>query len=211
MLRPMFGMGMTEILVILVVAMLFLGPEKLPEAAKQLSRGIRDLRKQTREFQDTIESDTQIGGAIRDIKSALRGDELRRPPVRKVPPVDKPKRVAVEPTELAAAAIAGAAVTDVPAPVVVTESVAVTESAAGAVAVTESKTGSVAVTDSVTVAVTETVSVTVSDPDPDLVAAADADPDASDPSPEDAAAAIDDDLVKLIRPASGAVRRGQPN
>lgn len=212
MLRPMFGMGMTEILVILVVALLFLGPEKLPEAAKQLSKGIRDLRKQTREFQDTIESDTQIGGAIRDIKSALRGDELRRPPVRKVPPVDKPKLVAVEPsTELAAAAIAGAAVTDAPAPVVVTESVAVTESAAGAVAVTESKTGSVAVTDGVTVAVTETVSVTVSDsdPDPDLVAAADADPDAADLSPE--AAAVDDDLVKLIRPASGAVRRGQPN
>ena len=69
----MFGMGMNEILVILVVAMLFLGPEKLPDAAKTISKGIRDLRKQTREFQDTIENDTEIGGAIRDIKSALRG------------------------------------------------------------------------------------------------------------------------------------------
>ena len=88
----MFGMGMTEILVILVVAMLFLGPDKLPEAAKTISKGIRDLRKQTREFTDTIENDTEIGGAIRDIKSALRGEEIRRPPVRKVPiapgPVD---------------------------------------------------------------------------------------------------------------------------
>ena len=85
----MFGMGMNEILVILVVAMLFLGPEKLPDAAKTISKGIRDLRKQTREFQDTIENDTEIGGAIRDIKSALRGEEMRRPAVKKPPPMGR--------------------------------------------------------------------------------------------------------------------------
>ena len=79
----MFGMGGTEILVILIVALLFLGPDKLPEAAKSISKGIRDLRKQTREFQDTIEADERIGGAIRDIKSALNGEDPRprpRPP-----------------------------------------------------------------------------------------------------------------------------------
>jgi sec-independent protein translocase protein TatB len=79
----MFGMGGTEILVILIVALLFLGPDKLPEAAKQISKGIRDLRKQTREFQETIENDEKIGGAIRDLKSALNGEEPRprpRPP-----------------------------------------------------------------------------------------------------------------------------------
>jgi sec-independent protein translocase protein TatB len=81
----MFGMGGTEILVILVVALLFLGPDKLPEAAKTISKGIRDLRKQTRDLQQTIESDTEIGGAIRDIKSALRGEEPRPRP-RPIPP-----------------------------------------------------------------------------------------------------------------------------
>jgi sec-independent protein translocase protein TatB len=81
----MFGMGGTEILVILVVALLFLGPDKLPEAAKTISKGIRDLRKQTRDLQQTIESDTEIGGAIRDIKSALRGEEIRPRP-RPIPP-----------------------------------------------------------------------------------------------------------------------------
>ena len=44
----MFGMGMTEILVILVIAVIFLGPDKLPEAASKISKGIRDIRKQTR-------------------------------------------------------------------------------------------------------------------------------------------------------------------
>ena len=87
MLPSMFGMGGTEILVILVVAMIFLGPDKLPEAAAKLSKGIRDIRKQQRELTQTIENDTEIGGAIRELKSALRGDEIRRPPVRKQPPV----------------------------------------------------------------------------------------------------------------------------
>ena len=45
MLRAMFGMGGSEILVILIIALIFLGPDKLPDAAKQISKGIRDLKK----------------------------------------------------------------------------------------------------------------------------------------------------------------------
>jgi sec-independent protein translocase protein TatB len=87
MLQSMFGIGGSEILVILVIALLFLGPDKLPDAAKTISKGIRDLKKQSRALQNQIESDETIGGAIRDLKSALRGDELPvRPPVRKEPP-----------------------------------------------------------------------------------------------------------------------------
>jgi sec-independent protein translocase protein TatB len=83
MLRAMFGMGGTEILVILIVALLFLGPDKLPDAAKKISKGIRDIKKQSRALQRTIEDDEHIGGAIRDLRSALRGeDEPYRPPPR---------------------------------------------------------------------------------------------------------------------------------
>ena len=90
----MFGMGGSGIIVILIVALLFLGPDKLPGAAKTISKGIRDIKKQSRLLQNQIESDEQIGGAIRDLKSALRGDEIpvRRPPIPKKkeiePPVD---------------------------------------------------------------------------------------------------------------------------
>src|SRR5207248_8054053 len=89
MLPAMFGMGGTEILVILIVALLFLGPDKLPDAAKKISKGIRDIKKQSRALQRTIEDDEHIGGAIRDLRSALRGeDEPYRPP-----PVKPPKQI----------------------------------------------------------------------------------------------------------------------
>jgi sec-independent protein translocase protein TatB len=104
----MFGMGMGELLVIAVVALLFLGPEKLPEAAKTLSKGIRDLRKQTRELTQSIEDDEEIGGAIRDIKSALRGDEVRgrKPPPKKpaADPAKQPPPADAEAAESATAA-----------------------------------------------------------------------------------------------------------
>jgi len=89
MLPPMFGMGGTEIIVILIVALLFLGPDKLPQAAKTISKGIRDIKKQSRALQNQIEGDEQIGGAIRDLKSALRGDEapVRPKPIKPRPPV----------------------------------------------------------------------------------------------------------------------------
>jgi sec-independent protein translocase protein TatB len=112
MLPSMFGIGGSEIIVILVVALLFLGPDKLPEAAKTISKGIRDLKKQSRALQNQIESDETIGGAIRDLKSALRGDEIAaRPPVRKEPP-----KLPAEATEAAIEGDADPALAEGPAP-----------------------------------------------------------------------------------------------
>lgn len=99
----MFGIGGSEILVILVIALLFLGPDKLPDAAKTISKGIRDLKKQSRALQQQIESDERIGGAIRDLKSALRGEDLYTPPVRKPPPKLEEKPEEPKPEELAEA------------------------------------------------------------------------------------------------------------
>ena len=40
-----FGIGLPEILLIAVVALIVLGPDRLPEAARSLGKGIADLRK----------------------------------------------------------------------------------------------------------------------------------------------------------------------
>ncbi len=40
----MFGVGFTEIVVILIVALIVLGPEELPKAAGKVARFIADLR-----------------------------------------------------------------------------------------------------------------------------------------------------------------------
>jgi sec-independent protein translocase protein TatB len=106
MLPAMFGMGGTEILVILIVALIFLGPDKLPEAAKQISKGIRDIKKQSRALQQTIEDDENIGGALRDLRSALRGEEP--PPVRPKPPKQIEAVATPDPLAPAAALTAGA-------------------------------------------------------------------------------------------------------
>jgi sec-independent protein translocase protein TatB len=80
----MFGMGMGELVVILIVALLVLGPDKIPDAAKAIGKGMRELRKQTRVVQETIEQDEQLGSTVRDLKSMLRGEDPRpiiKPPV----------------------------------------------------------------------------------------------------------------------------------
>jgi sec-independent protein translocase protein TatB len=43
----MFGIGTPELLVILVVALIVLGPERLPEIARALGKGMAELRRAT--------------------------------------------------------------------------------------------------------------------------------------------------------------------
>ena len=55
----MFGIGMTELLVILVIGLLVIGPKKLPELARSLGRGLAEFRRASnevrREFLDVAE------------------------------------------------------------------------------------------------------------------------------------------------------------
>jgi sec-independent protein translocase protein TatB len=51
----MFGLGFGEIVIILVLALVLLGPQKLPEVAKQLGKGLRDFKKATDDLKGQFE------------------------------------------------------------------------------------------------------------------------------------------------------------
>ena len=50
-----FGVGLPEVTVILILALLIFGPKKLPESGKQLGKTLKSLKKASNEFQNEID------------------------------------------------------------------------------------------------------------------------------------------------------------
>lgn len=63
-LKTMFGLGMPEILLILAIALIVIGPQKLPDLAKTLGRAMGEFKKAAQEFKRSIDVET----TIKDIK-----------------------------------------------------------------------------------------------------------------------------------------------
>ena len=55
----MFGIGMPELLVILGLALLLIGPKKLPQLAKSLGKTMGELRKASDDIKDTISEEIE--------------------------------------------------------------------------------------------------------------------------------------------------------
>ena len=56
----MFGMGFTELLFIAVIAILFLGPEKLPQAMVDIARFLKKIKGSIAETKEDLERELQI-------------------------------------------------------------------------------------------------------------------------------------------------------
>jgi sec-independent protein translocase protein TatA len=84
------SLGPAEILVILVVALLVFGPNKMPEIGKQLARGVREFRKiqqhLSSELRDVV-SDFDLHGAAAP-EPTPGGDPPPRLPPKDASPVD---------------------------------------------------------------------------------------------------------------------------
>ena len=68
----MFGIGMPELLLILGLALIVLGPKKLPELARALGKGMAEFRRATDELKDEFR---QMEREIDDSSSEVAKDE----------------------------------------------------------------------------------------------------------------------------------------
>jgi Tat protein translocase TatB subunit len=63
----MFGIGMPEMLLILAIALIVIGPKKLPDLAKSLGRAFAEFRRATSELKESLEIDSEL----EDIKTTF--------------------------------------------------------------------------------------------------------------------------------------------
>jgi len=54
------GLGITEVLVIFVVALLVFGPKRLPEIGKQIGKALGEFRRATEDLKTSIEREVQV-------------------------------------------------------------------------------------------------------------------------------------------------------
>jgi len=56
----MFGLGMPEILMILAIALIVIGPKKLPDLAKTLGRAMGEFKRSAQDFKRSIDVETTV-------------------------------------------------------------------------------------------------------------------------------------------------------
>ena len=55
----MFGIGFPELLLIMALALIVLGPKRLPDIARALGRGLAEFKKASDELKQTFEEETR--------------------------------------------------------------------------------------------------------------------------------------------------------
>ena len=55
----MFGIGLTEMIIIAVVALIFIGPDKLPGVLRSIGKGLVELKRATSDVRSTMQEEMQ--------------------------------------------------------------------------------------------------------------------------------------------------------
>lgn len=74
----MFGIGLPEMIVILAVALIVVGPDKLPDMAKSLAKGVFELKKTLNQVKSSLAEEgnllDSVQSDLRKTTDALKGD-----------------------------------------------------------------------------------------------------------------------------------------
>jgi sec-independent protein translocase protein TatB len=69
----MFGIGFPEMCLICAIALIVVGPDKLPELARSLAKGVMEMRKTMNQLKDSLtEEDDVLGEVKRELDSTAR-------------------------------------------------------------------------------------------------------------------------------------------
>ncbi len=73
----MFGIGLPELIIIMAIALIVIGPSKLPDLARALGKGMAEFRKATQEIKENLNLDEDFQEVKRDLTDSISG--LDRP------------------------------------------------------------------------------------------------------------------------------------
>ena len=74
----MFGIGIPELAIILVLALIVVGPQKLPEIARSLGKGLAAFKNQAEDLQRTFREQT----AVETHKEGVQEKEVEKSSLR---------------------------------------------------------------------------------------------------------------------------------
>lgn len=69
----MFGIGMPELIIIFVIALIIIGPKKLPDLARALGKGMAEFRKATNEIKSNLDMEDELKGIEEELTDSVSG------------------------------------------------------------------------------------------------------------------------------------------
>ncbi|ACK65697.1 twin-arginine translocation protein, TatA/E family subunit [Rippkaea orientalis PCC 8801] len=83
-----FGIGLPEMVLILVIALLVFGPKKLPEIGRSLGKAIRGFQEASKEFENEFKREAQQLEESVTMKAELEGNQTSESSSSEKPPIN---------------------------------------------------------------------------------------------------------------------------